>query len=385
LILLVAAGLFLRTLQKLEAVPLGFDSDRVLVVSVNASHSSVAPANRTALYGRLAEASARVPGVAYAAASLNTPVNRGVTLVSDFTSQGGLAVEANERRAIVNFVTPGWFETYGIAINAGRPPDARDSAAAPPVAVVNESFARRYFGASRAVGRYISATIGPPEARPPTLVIGVSADAIDQSIRFGAFPTVYQPLSQLSAPLGMLGASEFSVSVRAASGPPAALIRPVAAALTGVDRSLTFSFYLLEDQVRGARNQERLVAWLAGFFGGLALLLAAIGLYGVTSFLAARRRAEIAIRIALGARRRDVVGLSIQQTAATAAIGLVAGLAVAAAVTRSLQSLLFAVTPLDPATFIGAPILLAAIALLACYLPARRAARIDPMIALRAE
>jgi putative ABC transport system permease protein len=386
LMLLVAAGLFLRTLQKLEAVPLGFDTDRVLVVSVNASRSTVDPKNRAALYERIAEVSQRIPGVAQAAASLNTPVNRGVTLVSDFTSQGALDVAANERRAIVNFVTPGWFEAYGFAIKAGRLLDRRDTAAAPPVAIVNESFARRYFGDSPAIGRYISATMGPPDMRPPPmLVVGVVGDAIDQSIRYGSFPTVYQPLSQLNAPLGMLGPSEFSLSVRATSGPPGALARPVASALTGVDRNLAFSFYLLEDQVRGARNQERLVASLAGFFGTLALLLAAIGLYGVTSFLIARRRTEIGIRIALGAQRRHVVDLSMRQTAITTAIGVVVGLAAAMAATRYLQSLLFGVTPLDPVTFLSAPAMLATIALLACYLPARRAARIDPMIALRAE
>ena len=155
--------------------------------------------------------------------------------------------------------------------------------------------------------------------------------------------------------------------------------------MTAVDRNLAFSFYALEDQVRGARNQERLVAWLAGFFGVLALLLATIGLYGVTSFLVARRRTEIAIRVALGAQRRDVVGLSVRQTAITTAIGVAGGLAAAAGVTRYVQSLLFGITPLDAATFVVAPLVLTIVALLACYVPARRAAQIDPMIALRAE
>jgi predicted permease len=383
LMLLVAAGLFLRTLQKLEAVPLGFDSDRVLVVSVNASRSPVDPNARAAFYGRVAEASRGIPGVASAAASLNTPVNRGVTLVSDFTSQGGRDVAATERRAIVNFVTPGWFEAYGIPITAGRLLDQRDSAAAPPVAIVNESFARKYFGDAPAIGRYITAAMGAPDNRPPPmLVVGVVGDAIDQSIRYGSFPTVYQPLAQVTMPIPM---PEFSLSLRAASGPPAALARGAAAALTGIDRNLAFSFYVLEDQVRGARNQERLVAWLAGFFGALALLLAAIGLYGVTSFLVARRRTEIAIRVALGAQRRDVVGLSVRHTAITSAIGVALGLSAAAGATRFVQSLLFGVTPRDPATFIGAPTILAAIGLVACYVPARRAARIDPMAALRSE
>jgi predicted permease len=383
LMLLVAAGLFVRTLQNIEAVPLGFDSDRVLIVSVNASRSTVDAKNRGAFYGQLAETSRRIPGVAHAAASLNTPVNRGVTLVSDFTPRGGVDVPPDERRAIVNLITPDWFDTYGIGVKTGRLIDERDTAASPPVAVVNESFARRFFGTTPAVGGYIAATIGPPEARPaPMLIVGVVSDAIDQSIRYGASPTVYQPLAQFAMPISL---PEFSLSLRAASGPPAALARSAAAALTAVDRNLAFSFYALEDQVRGARNQERLVAWLAGFFGALALLLATIGLYGVTAFLVARRRTEIAIRVALGAQRRDVVGLSVRQTAMTTAIGVGGGLAAAAGVTRYVQSLLFGITPLDAATFVAAPLVLAAVALLACYLPARKASRIDPMIALRTE
>jgi putative ABC transport system permease protein len=383
LMLLVAAGLFVRTLQKIEAVPLGFDSDRVLVVSVNASRSTVDAKNRGAFYGQLAEASRRIPGVAHAAASLNTPVNRGVTLVSDFTPRGGVDVPPDEQRAIVNLITPGWFDTYGMGVKTGRLIDERDTAASPPVAVVNESFARRFFGTTPAVGGYIAAAIGPPETRPaPMLIVGVVSDAIDQSIRYGASPTVYQPLAQFAMPISM---PEFSLSLRPASGPPAALARSATAALTAVDRNLAFSFYALEDQVRGARNQERLVAWLAGFFGALALLLATIGLYGVTSFLVARRRTEIAIRVALGAQRRDVVGLSVRQTAITTAIGVAGGLAAAAGVTRYVQSLLFGITPLDAATFVVAPLVLTIVALLACYVPARRAAQVDPMIALRAE
>jgi ABC-type antimicrobial peptide transport system permease subunit len=310
-------------------------------------------------------------------------VNRGVTLVSDFTPRGGVDVPPDERRAIVNLITPGWFDTYGMGVKTGRLIDERDTAASPPVAVVNESFARRFFGTTPAVGGYIAAAIGPPETRPaPMLIVGVVSDAIDQSIRYGASPTVYQPLAQFAMPISM---PEFSLSLRPASGPPAALARSAAAALTAVDRNLAFSFYALEDQVRGARNQERLVAWLAGFFGVLALLLATIGLYGVTSFLVARRRTEIAIRVALGAQRRDVVGLSVRQTAITTAIGVAGGLAAAAGVTRYVQSLLFGITPLDAATFVVAPLVLTIVALLACYVPARRAAQVDPMIALRAE
>jgi predicted permease len=382
LVLIVAAGLFVRTFQKLGDLPLGFDSDRVLVVSVNASRSTVDATNRSVFYAQLAEAAGRIPGVAHAAASLNTPVDRSVTFVSDFRSIGGRDLPLRERRSIVNLITPEWFETYGTAIKAGRSLAASDTAATPPVVIVNEAFAQKFFGDRSVLGEYIATEQPGPRGDLPMQIVGVVGNAITQSLRYQAMPAVYQPLAQFSSPISM---PEFSLSVRAASGPPAALIRSVSAALTSVDRSLAFSFYLLEDQVRGARNQERLVAWLSGFFGVLALLLAAIGLYGVTSYVVARRQTEIGIRLALGAQRRDVVRVSVGQTAVTTAIGIVVGLGVAAVATRYLKTLLFGITPLDPTTFVVAAVVLTTVALLTCCLPARRATRIDPMLALRAE
>jgi predicted permease len=383
LVLVVAAGLFVRTFQKLGEVPLGFDSDRVLVVSVNASRSTVDAANRSGSYAQLVEAVRAIPGVAHAAASIHTPMNHGVTFVGDFRSVGGRDLPLNERRSIVNLVTPGWFETYGAALKAGRPIQDVDTKSTPPVVVVNEAFAQKFFGARSVVGEYIAPEIrGDFARRQPTLIVGVVGNAVDQSLRYEAVPAVYQPIAQFDRPIPM---TEFSLSVRAASGSPAALTRRVAATLTSVDRNLAFSFHLLEDQVRGARNQERLVAWLSGFFGVLALLLAAIGLYGVTSYIVARRQTEIGIRLALGAQRADVVRVSVGQTATTTAIGVVVGLGAAAIVTRYLKTLLFGITPLDAATFLTASVVLMAVALLTCYVPARRATRIDPMIALRSE
>jgi predicted permease len=383
LVLVVAAGLFVRTFQKLGEVPLGFDSDRVLVVRVNASRSTVDSTNPSGSYVRLLEAARGVPGVAHAAASLNTPVNRGVTFVTDFRSVAGRDLPLNERRTIVNLVTPGWFATYGAAIKTGRPIQDVDTKSTPPIVVVNEAFAQKFFGTRSVVGEYIAPEIhGDFEPPQPMLIVGVVGNSVDQSLRYEAVPGVYQPVAQFTRPIPM---AEFSLSIRAASGSPAALTRSLAAAFTSVDRNLAFSFHLLADQVRGARNQERLVAWLSGFFGVLALLLAAIGLYGVTSYVVARRQTEIGIRLALGAQRRDVVRVSVGQTALTTAIGVVVGLGASAIATRYLTTLLFGITPLDPTIFIAAPLVLAAVALLTCYLPARRATRIDPMIALRSE
>jgi predicted permease len=381
-VLLVAAGLFIRSFEQLGAVALGFDSERVLVVDINTSRTGVDANNRAAFMERLASAVRAVPGVAHAAASLNTPVNHGVTAVSDFTVPANRELPPPQR-VIVNLVTPGWFETYGMMVRAGRAINERDTAGAEAIVVANQAFAQKFFPNGNAVGSIIytsMARTGEPPA--PLTIVGVVANAVDQSLRANAVPTVYQPLSQFSVPLPLV---DMSLSVRAASGSPAMLARSVSAALTSVDRSLSFTFHPLEEQVSAARQRERLVAWLSGFFGALALLLAGIGLHGVMSFAVEKQRVEIGIRMALGAQRADVITLTVRHTLIMTSCGVAAGLVVAAALTRYLQTLLFGIEPLDPATFIAAPAVLLVVALLACYMPARRATSIDPMVALRCE
>jgi len=382
-VLLIAAGLFIRTFERISAVSLGFESEHVLVASVNASRSSAMTGNASALFTELTTAIRAIPGVTHAAASLNTPVNRGITAVSDFSVQGSPDPPPGERRAIVNLVTPGWFETYGMTVKAGRVFDERDGTGATPVVVVNESFTRRFLPGRTAVGAYVTTDQGLGGEHPmPLLIVGVVGDAVDQSLRYGGFPTLYQPWAQFRAPMKL---SNFSVSVRAASGPPVSLARSISAALSAADHNLAFSLHPLSEQVSAARQQERLVAWLSSFFGGLALGLAAIGVYGVTSYGITRRRTEIGIRMALGARRRSVIALSLRRTLLVTAAGVAIGLLAAAAGTRYLDALLFGVTPMDSVTFLAAPTLLLVVALLACYLPARTATSIDPITVLRHE
>jgi predicted permease len=384
LVLLIAAGLFIRSFERIVDLPLGFESERVLVVDLNTSRTSLNIANRGAYLDRLANAVRAVPGVAHAGASLNTPVNRGPTAMAGFIAVGGPELPADERRTVVNLVTPGWFETYGMTPRAGRVIDNRDTATGAPVAVVNEAFARKFFPNQEALGRSVVSEdhADPDKARVPLTIVGIVENAIDQSLRWDPNPTLYQPLGQVTIPLPLF---DFGLSVRATSGSPSLLARGVSEALTSFDRNLVFGFNPLTDQLRAARQQERLVAWLAGAFGALALLLAAIGLHGVTSYTVERRRTEIGIRMALGAQRRDVIGLAIRQTMLMTAGGVVLGFMIAAAVTRYLQALLFGVTPLDAVSFMAAAALLVAVALVACYLPARRATTIEPVNALRCE
>ena len=175
------------------------------------------------------------------------------------------------------------------------------------------------------------------------------------------------------------------MSAAPASGAPRQLTRSIAAALTAVDPAVSFAFRPLSEQVDAAIARERLLAALSGFFGLLALVLAAIGLYGVTSISVGRRVSEIGIRMALGARRSDVIALVIRRSLGLTTVGLMVGLFGAAAVTRYLAGMLYGLTPLDPATFAGVSVLFAAVATLAAWLPARRASRIDPLAALRAD
>jgi predicted permease len=385
LVLVIAAGLFIRTFERLVALPLGFESDRTLIVDVNASRTDAGSGSRIGLYQRLALEVSTLPGVTHAAASLNTPANRGALLVTKYVVPGMPDPQPADRDAIVNFVTPGWFEAYRIPILNGRPIDRRDTTGAAQVGVVNEAFARRFFPGRDALGATIVDALvdAPPEYRLPKTIVGVVGDAIDQNLRYGPYPTLYLPLAQWNAV--MPEPPQISVSVRVGAGSPASVARAVAATMTGIDRRLSFSFRLLEEQIDAGRHRERLVAWMAAFFGGLALLLAAIGLFGISSSAVVQRRTEIGIRIALGAQRRDVVRLALRQTLLATAAGLAIGLAAAAALTRYLQAMLFGITPLDLVTFVAAPAVLAMVAIVACFLPARRATTIDPMVALRCE
>jgi ABC-type antimicrobial peptide transport system permease subunit len=219
-------------------------------------------------------------------------------------------------------------------------------------------------------------------------VVGVVADAVYLSLRDGMQPTMYLPLAQWDWGGNPPNPppTEFSISVRSSTlGSPMRLARSVAAALTDANRDLDFSFRPLGDLVDASLTQERLVAMLSGFFGALALLLAAFGIYGVTSYAVNRRRAEIGIRRALGATPGAVVRLVLSRVFVLVALGVVVGGTASVWASRFVAALLFGLEPRDPGTLIGSIVVLAAVGALAGWLPARRAARFDPMVALRHE
>ena len=371
LALVVAAALLVRSFARISSVPLGFDRDRVLVVNVDTERVRADSADRMRLYQRILDAVSSVPGVAHAGGSIWTPID------------GGMRMGDSQSRIAFNFVTPGWFAAYGTTLQAGRDFTARDTAGSPPVAIVNDAFVRAFMPGRAPLGETIPHP-SPRKGEALRTIVGTVRDAVFDSQREGIQPIVYLPVAQ-SAGIGPSGLTAISLSVRPALGAPVQVAPGVGAALRGIDPDVSFSFALLENHVQASVRQERLVAMLSGFFGALALLIAALGLYGVTSFTVNRRVSEIGIRRALGAQRAQVLGLVLSQTLTLTGLGIGLGLAVAAAVTRSLRGLLFGLTPLDPGTFIGVAALFAIVATLAALLPAHRATRVDPLVALRNE
>jgi len=383
MVLLVTAGLFVQTFQRLASVALGFDSDRLLVVKVDATRAAIDPADRIGFYDRLVDAVAVVPGVARAAGSVTTPIDFGPVMVTPVEVPGSRSVPEPQRTLVTYFVTPGWFGTYGTTIRTGRDISDVDTASSLPVVVVNEAFARRFFPAESPIGKAVVATWAPPGRTPRSrTIVGVVDNAVAMSLRDEAPATMYVPLTQhyWGRPL-----TEIQISVRSSAESSAALAPSVAAALSTADRDLAFSFRPLADQVNASLAQERLVAMLSGFFGLLALLITAVGLYGVTSYMVSQRRSEIGIRMALGAPRAAVIGLVLRTFMSALVGGVIIGLAGAATITQVFEGLLFGVTGLDPTTFTVAALLLAGVATIAVFLPMRRATKIEPLTALRYE
>jgi putative ABC transport system permease protein len=373
LVLVVAAGLFVRTFERLTAVPLGFDRDRVLVVNVDTARAHREDSTRLDLYDRLVEAISTLPGVAQAAASVWIPAGGGSGLLRDVRGRS-----VDERRTVANFVTPGWFATYRIRLRAGRDLIEADTSTAQPVAVVNETFARMFFPGRDPIGETLDAS----RSDTRRTIVGVVSDAASGSLRDPVPPTIYLPLAQ-SRKLRPPGTTSINISVRSAEGSPMLLARSVADALTAVSRDLSFTFRSMDESLDAAVSQERLLAMLSGFFAGLALLLAGLGLYGVTSYSVNRRRAEIGIRMALGADGRSVVELIVSRTAWLVGAGIVAGGAASLWLSQFVAPLLYALEPRDPWTFAIAALTLVSVAGVAGWLPARRASRIEPAEILR--
>ena len=380
-VLLVSAGLFVRSFVSLAGRQLGIEPAQVLVVTVDPQRTNVEQSRRVALYERVLAAVRPLPGVAGAAISHLTPLGGGgfTPTVEVAGAAASLRIEPNAE-VYGNLTSPGWFATFGTPIVAGRDFADADRRGAPGVAIVNETFARRYFAGVNPLGRSLTIYPGTPRALRMQ-VVGVAADAIYSSPRELAPPTWYVPIAQFD--VAEFPFSSIRLSVRAAAGSPAQLAASVAAAAATVEPRLVLTSRVLGAQLRAALTLDRLMAQLAGFFGGLALLLAALGLYGVTAYTLSRRRTEIGIRLALGAAPRTVVGLVLRRVSMVIAVGVIAGAILSVWALRFAAGLLYGLTPGDPATLLDAAGVLFSIGLVAAWLPARRAARTDPAAVLR--
>jgi putative ABC transport system permease protein len=373
LVLVIGALLFVRSLRNLTTLDAGFRQDNLLVASLDFRRAPVAAANRVAAFQDLTNKLASLPGVEAAAQAFILPV-------SGSGWNNSVLVDGVRQKEISNFnaVSAGYFHTMGTAVLAGRDFDRHDTTTSAPVSIVNESFAKKFLGGTNPIGRtfQIEAPVGEP--RPMNQIVGVVKDTKYTDLREPFGPIAYFPASQQHPD------PDTQVILRSKAGPET-ITAEVTRAVAEVSPLISIRYVTMTETVRESLLRERLMATLSGFFGVLAALLATIGLYGVMSYMVARRRNEIGIRMALGADRRDVVRMILREAAVLVTIGLGVGAAAALAAAQTAKALLFGLTPNDPATLVMAAVALAGVALAASYLPARRASRLEPTNALREE
>src|SRR5579864_2835628 len=378
LVVVVAAGLFGRTLATLETRPLGFDRQEILIATIDSQHTAVAPGRRESLYAEVLDAVRRVPGVTDAALSSVPLVNSGSTLGQPIQAISGEApLPPRGAFSGLNLISPGWFRTMGIRLVAGRDVSLEDRLDTPPVVVVNQMFARTFVHGGTPIGRTLTLFLpGPP---PPAVeIVGVVSDTVYGGLRDRIEPTIFLPIAQRDF-VWWPFLTSVNLSLRSSLGRPELLTKSVAAAIGTVNGHLALTFHPLTDYVHDSLVQERLIALLSGSFAVVALLLAVLGLYGVTAYAVAGRRVEIGIRLALGAGPGRILRLVLARVFLLLAIGIASGAMVSLWASRFVAALLYDVQPRDPATFTGTAVGLAAVTLLAAWLPARRAARLDPM------
>ncbi len=376
LLLLVVAGLFLRSLANLNSVDLGFQRDHVLLFTSDPSLAGYQEKNMAGILSRVLEIIRSLPGVR--SASLSTQ-----RLISDRSMIIGIEVpepksaSPKEERAWILTVDPGFFETMRIPLLNGRLINDRDGERTPRVAVANETFAKQFFAGASPIGRTLQ--IGIRE-KMPYEIVGMVKDAHYHRVRDKTPPILYYSYRQ-----HMDYVRRVHFEVRTA-GDPLSVFPAVRRAIEDIDPRLPlFDITTQSAQIDDNLKLERLFAKLAGCFGALALVLAMIGLYGVQSYGVSRRTGEIGVRLALGANRSSVLGMVMRESALVIAAGLTAGLGLAYATTRILVSVLYDLKPNDPVTFVAAVIVLLGASILAAWIPARRASKVDPMIALRHE
>jgi predicted permease len=374
LVLVVGALLFARSLRNLTSMDPGFRQEGVLTAMLDMRKANIPDDARAATNARIVERVRAVPGVAAAAQTFTTPV--GGNFWNNRIVIGGAI-----QKEMVNFNStgPGYFQALGIGIVSGRDFDARDTPQSPKVAIVTEAFVRTYFGGRDPSGQafQIDEPIGEP--RPFYQIVGVARD------------TKYTDLRESFAPLAHVAATQdrspgpFMQLVVRADTSMASVTAGLTRGIAEINPSIAIQYQTVRSQVEQSLLRERLMATLSGFFGGLAVLIATIGLYGVMTYMVARRRIEIGVRMALGADRGTVERMIVRESSVLLGIGLAIGAGLAVFAARTADTFLYGLKPGDPVTMALAMAGLAAVSLLASWVPARRASRLAPTVALREE
>ncbi|MHB8640240.1 MAG: ABC transporter permease, partial [Candidatus Acidiferrales bacterium] len=376
-VLLAGAGLLARTLTNLERTNLGVQTSHVLQFSVEPELNGDSPARTLAFANNARREIAALPGVRSVTASVMSIFGNDDSS-SNITPEGYAMHPDEDTNVRMNWIGPNYFSTLGIPLVAGREFSDADTAKSEKVVIINEKLARRFFAGRNPIGLDIAQGAGN-NIHPGMEIVGIVKDSKWDDARTKVSPFLYIPYSQFP----QLGFLTFYVRTER---DPAQMAATLHATVERLDPNLPVNdMRTLTEQVSNSMFNDRLVATLSISLALLAALLAALGLYGVLAYVVARRTRELGIRMALGAQQRDVLRLVLGEGARLALIGVACGVVVALALTHLMRSLLFGVSVTDPLTFIGVSLLLTLVALLACYIPARRAMRTDPMIALRYE
>ena len=374
-VLLMGALLFARSLRNLTTLNIGFQQNGILITSVDFKRLHI-PEDRYVEYKRQLVKSVRaIPGMEFAANAIMVPFG-GETWNDDVLAEG-----SDEQLGVAweNFLGPGYFQTIGTPILAGRDFDDRDTATSVKVAIVNQAFVRKILKGADPLGKRFRIHEPPGKPRPPYEIVGVTGDNKFQDIHEEYLPFMYFPATQQEKP-----APDDQILIRS-SLPLTSLIASLKQTIAGVNPGIDLEFKALKTRVHESLLQDELMATLSGFFGFLAALLAAIGLYGVISYMVVQRTKEIGIRMAIGAKRVDVVKMILGEAGMLTVAGLVIGTGLALGAAQAAKSLLYGLKPRDPLTLVMAIVLLSAVATLASFLPAHRASKLDPLTALRYE
>jgi predicted permease len=372
LVLLIGAMLFVRSFRNLMTFNPGMREETISVASIGFGESNVSRARYPEITRELVDEVSRMPGVLHAATTTHVPLVGGAWSL-------GVTIGSAKGYSMYTGVSPAYFETMGIPLLSGRGFNRNDTATSPRVAVVNQTFVRRYLNGPDPLGKTMLTHAEPDYPASVYEIVGVIPDVRYDSLRAETPPMTFAPAAQFPSP------EPWTAVMIHSNLPRETVIGSVKRVIAASHPEMILQGRSFQGQIRDGLVRERLLAMLSGFFGLLAAILAMAGLYGVISYLITRRRGEIGIRVALGANRRQVIGMVMREAVLLLLMGIVLGTALSLAAGRGAASLLFGLQPHDPLTLAAGAGLLAAIGALAAFLPARRASKLDPMAALRCD